>query len=82
MIVRRIIGFENVYSIFMIRQPCCYLSRELERLLLFATRFQCDQIGDLLHFGQLFKACDENYFVQIAYVLGNFYFFFLVKSFF
>ena len=30
------------------------------------------QLGDLLHFGQLFKACGNNYFAQIAHVLGNF----------
>ena len=27
---------------------------------------------DLLHFRQLFKACGNNYFVQIAHILGNF----------
>ena len=46
------------------------------------------RLGDLIHFGQLFKACDNNYFAQIAYIfckgfknfhfsceiiLGNFY---------
>ena len=31
------------------------------------TRF-----GDLFHFGQLFKACGNNYFTQIAHILGNF----------
>ena len=31
------------------------------------TRF-----GDLLHFGQLFKACGNNYFAQFAHILGNF----------
>jgi len=30
------------------------------------------RLGDLLHFGQLFKACDNNYFAQIAHILGNF----------
>ena len=29
-------------------------------------------LGDLLHFGQLFKACGNNYFTQIAHSLGNF----------
>ena len=24
------------------------------------------RLGDLLHFGQLFKACDNNYFAQFA----------------
>ena len=27
---------------------------------------------DLLHFGQLFKVCGNNYFAQIAHILGNF----------
>ena len=30
------------------------------------------RLGDLLHFGQLFKACGINYFAQIALNLGNF----------
>ena len=29
------------------------------------------RLGDLLHFGQLFKASGSNYFAQIAHVLGN-----------
>ena len=29
-------------------------------------------LGDLLHFGQLFKACGNTYFAQIAHILGNF----------
>ena len=30
------------------------------------------RLGDLLHFGQLFKACRNNYFAQIAMFKGNF----------
>ena len=30
------------------------------------------RLGDLLHFGHLFKACGNNYFAQIAPILGNF----------
>ena len=30
------------------------------------------RLGNLLHFGQLFKACGNNYFAQIAHTLGNF----------
>ena len=30
------------------------------------------RLGDFLHFGQLFKACCNNYFAQIAHILGNF----------
>ena len=26
------------------------------------------RLGDLLHFGQLFKVCGNNYFVQTAYI--------------
>jgi len=29
-------------------------------------------LGDLLHFGQLFKASGSNYFDQIAHALANF----------
>ena len=29
-------------------------------------------LGDLLHFGQLFKACGNDYFAQIAHILDNF----------
>ena len=42
-------------------------------------------LGDLLHFGQLFQARGNNYFAQIAHILGNFIkgvkiFNFIVKS--
>ena len=30
------------------------------------------RLGDLLHFGQLFKACGNNYFAQIDHIWGNF----------
>ena len=30
------------------------------------------RLGDLLHFGQLFKASGNNYFAQITRILGNF----------
>ena len=29
------------------------------------------RLGDLLHFWQLFKACDNNYFAQITHILGK-----------
>ena len=29
-------------------------------------------LDDLLNFGQLFKACGNNYFAQIAHIFGNF----------
>ena len=30
------------------------------------------RLGDLVPFGQLFKACGNNYFAQIAHILGKF----------
>ena len=30
------------------------------------------RLANLLHFGQLFKACDNKYFAQIAHILGKF----------
>ena len=30
------------------------------------------RVGDVLHFGQLFKACVTKYFAQIAHILDNF----------
>ena len=30
------------------------------------------RLSNLLHFGQLFKACGNNYFAQITQILGNF----------
>ena len=30
------------------------------------------RLGDLLHFGQLFKACGNNYFTQIAHIIRQF----------
>ena len=27
------------------------------------------RLGDLMHFGQLFKACGNNYFFQIAFII-------------
>ena len=40
-------------------------------------------LDDLLNFGQLFKACGNNYFAQIAHIFVNVLksFIFLVKSF-
>ena len=32
------------------------------------------RLGNLLHFGQLYKACGKNNFAQIAHILGNFSF--------
>ena len=31
------------------------------------------RLGDLLHFGQLFKACVNNYFAQIAHIVRQFF---------
>ena len=50
------------------------------------VRNQCDQIGWLLHFGQLFKVYGNNYLAKISHILGHFAkelksFIFLVKSF-
>ena len=30
------------------------------------------RLGDLLHFGQLFKACGNNYFARISHILRQF----------
>ena len=30
------------------------------------------RLGDLLHFGQIFKACGDNYFAQITHILDTF----------
>ena len=30
------------------------------------------RLGDLLQFGQLFKACDNNYFAQTVHILRQF----------
>ena len=30
------------------------------------------RLGDLLHFGQFFKACGNNYFAQFAHIISNF----------
>ena len=32
-------------------------------------RTSVTRLGDLLHFGQLFKTCGNNYFAQIAYIV-------------
>ena len=51
------------------------------------SRTSVTRLGELLHFGQLFKASGNNYFAQFAYILGNFLvkvsksLIFLVKSF-
>ena len=36
------------------------------------AHFQCDQIGQFIALRQLFKACGNNYFDQIAHILGTF----------
>ena len=38
-----------------------------QSLLTIVTR-----LGDLLHFGQLFKACGDNYLAQITHILDTF----------
>ena len=35
-------------------------------------RTSVTRLGDLLHFGQLFKTCGNNYFALITHILGNF----------
>ena len=35
-------------------------------------RTQCDQMGDFLHFGQLFQAFGNNKFAQISHILRQF----------
>ena len=30
------------------------------------------RLADLLHFGQIFKACGNNFFTQIDHILANF----------
>ena len=55
----------------------------MHRLLLFT--FSGTRLGDLLHFGQLFKAGEKNYFAQIPHVFAIFVkvsksFLFLVQS--
>jgi len=42
------------------------------QIQLLGYAFSVTRLGDLLHFGQLFKACGINYFAQIALNLGNF----------
>ena len=34
--------------------------------------FSVTRLGDLLHFGQLFKACCNNYFDQMALIIRHF----------
>ena len=41
-------------------------------LLLCRPDSSMTRLGDLLHFGQLFKAWGNNYFTQITHILGNF----------
>ena len=41
---------------------------------LWQTRhFSETRLGDLLDFGQLFKACDNNKFAQISHILRHFF---------
>ena len=45
----------------------------LERILgNFWVSISVTRLDNLLHFGQLFKACGKNYFAQIAHISGNF----------
>ena len=36
------------------------------------ARSSVTRLGDLLHFEQLFKACGNNYFAQIAHICSEF----------
>ena len=38
----------------------------------FSVPSSVTRLGDLLHFGQLFKASSNNYFAKIAHIFGNF----------
>ena len=42
------------------------------KINLVSTFASVTRLGDLLDFGQLFKGCDNNYFAQIAHILGIF----------
>ena len=50
-------------------------------MLLIGVTDSVTRLGNLLDFGQLFKACGDNYFAKIAHIFRQFLGIFLVKSF-
>ena len=49
----------------VMKQLCTYV-------IVMDTGLSVTRLGDLLHFEQLFKACGNNYFTQIAHISVNF----------
>ena len=51
-----------------------YFTMQAHPILSLVVKVLCSvtKLGDLLHFGQLFKACGNNYFTQIDHILRNF----------
>ena len=49
-----------------------YRVRENERQMNFEIVTSVTRLGDLLHFGLLFKASGNNFFAHIAHISGNF----------
>ena len=45
----------------------------LQNLMILWEVGSVTRLGDLLHFGQLFKACGNNYFTQIAHIFRQFW---------
>ena len=46
-----------------------YLSEDVQWVTLAVS---VTRLGNLLHFGQLFKACGDNYFAQMAHIFRQF----------
>ena len=62
---------------FSSRRPLSIDAADASRTKLFSKGgikawISVTRLGDLLHFGQLFKACDNNYFAKIAHILAIF----------
>ena len=46
------------------------MTQQLPKSVVKTIESSVTRLGDLLHFGQLFKACGNNYFAQIAHILS------------
>ena len=68
--LRRRKDMENfVIAALFTWESSTYLSEDVQWVTLAVSVTRLD---NLLHFGQLFKACGDNYFAQITHILGNY----------
>ena len=49
-----------------------YVDQKLPKVMSFYYSSSVTRLGNLLHFGQLFKSCGNNYFAKMAHIFRQF----------